>query len=228
MNDYYVYAHRKADGHIFYVGKGRGLRIIQTGNRNLYWKRIARKHGYNPMFLEQNLTETEAYGKEVIWIKHYKKTGQCDANFTNGGDGIRVNKRWWNAAISKALKGRPAKKGRESKSFKDTISKRELTDLYVNKRFSSVEIAKQCGVSYTTVISRLREHGLPVRKCGRDSVKIRCLTDNREFMSISDAAKHYNLFRENIRKVLNGKYKHTGGKVFEYVSNDREIIGSPC
>ncbi len=53
-------------------------------------------------------------------------------------------------------------------------------------------------------------------------VKIMCVTDGKEFASINDAAKHYNVFRENIRKVLHGKYKHTGGRLFKYVSDDRE------
>jgi hypothetical protein len=223
MNDYYVYAHKKPDGHIFYVGKGSGIRQYQTGNRNVYWKRIVKKHGYTPMILEKNLTEKEAYDKEIIWIKHYKETGQCDANFTNGGDGVRVNKRWWNEKISKALSGIKRPEGRENKSFKDNITKEELILLYIDKGMSSVEIGKIKNLSPTTILIRVREYGLIPNSIGKKRIRIKCSTDGREFQSISDAAKYYNLFRENIRKVLHGKYKHTGGKAFEYVANDRGV-----
>jgi hypothetical protein len=217
MNDYYVYAHKKPNGHIFYVGKGSGIRQHQTGNRNAYWKRIVKKHGYSPMILEKNLTEKEAYDKEIVWIKHYKETGQCDANFTNGGDGVRVEKRWWNEAISRALKGKIMPKGRLNKSFKDYITKEELKKLYIDEKLSSVAISKIIGISYTTVLKRVSEYGLDKRNCGKENVSIICVNDGKVFASINDAARYYNIFRENIRKVLHGKYKHTGGKKFEYV-----------
>jgi hypothetical protein len=227
MNKYYVYAHKRPDGHIFYVGKGRGIRQHQTGNRNLYWKRIVKKHGYESMIVEGNLTEKEAYDKEIIWIKHYKESGQCDANFTDGGDGVRVEKRWWSEAISNALKGKKRASGRESKSFKDNVTKDELTRMYVGEGLSSVDIGKITGLSYATILSRVRGYGLLPRPGGKPSIKILCTTDGNEFASINDAAKKYNLFRENIRKVLHGKYKHTGGKQFQYVTDDRETNGSP-
>jgi hypothetical protein len=178
------------------------------------------------MILEQNLTETESYEKEIIWIKHYKDTGQCDANFTDGGDGVRVEKRWWNDAISKALRGIPRPKGKENKSFKDNISKEEIVEMYVNKGMASTEIGVKCGLSYTTVISRLRDYGIDVRANGKKSLPIRCTTDGKEFSSVNGAAKYYNLYRENIRKVLNGKYRHTGGKIFEYVTDNRRVSES--
>jgi hypothetical protein len=221
MNDYYVYAHSIPDGRVFYVGKGRGIRQHQTGNRNEYWKRITKKYGYISMLLEENLTEQDSYDKEIVWIKHYKETGQCDANFTNGGDGVRVEKRWWNEAISKALKGKSCPIGRENKSFKDNVSKEDIIKMYDVDGLSSVAIGERTGLSYTTVLKRVREYGLEPRRCGKQNVKIVCVTDGREFASINDAAKYYNVFRENIRKVLHGKYKHTGGKSFRYVTNDR-------
>jgi hypothetical protein len=224
MNNYYVYAHQKPDGSIFYVGKGRGIRQHQTGNRNEYWKRIVNKHGYKSIILEGNLTEQEAYSREIAWIKHYKGIGQCDANFTDGGDGVRVAKRWWNEAISNALKGKRGASGRENKSFKDKITKDELMKMYIEEGLSSVIIGKMTGLSYTTILSRAREYGLSPRPCGKPSRKIICVTDGKEFASINGAAKHYNLFRENIRKVLHGKYKHTGGKQFKYVTDNRETV----
>lgn len=223
MNSYYVYAHSIPGGRVFYVGKGRGIRQHQTGNRNKYWKRIVKKYGYSKTIIDDGLSENEAFEREIYWIKHFKKQGECDANFTNGGDGVRVDKRWWNEAISKALTGKKSPSGKESKSYKDVISKNDLIDLYSVQKLSSIEISNLYGVSYTSVISRLREYGIEVRKAGREKKKIICEIDGVVFNSITDAAKHYGLFRENIRKVLNGKYKHTGGKIFRYVSDSGEV-----
>lgn len=220
MDQYYVYLHKKPSGEVFYVGKGRGNRFIKTGNRNKCWKRIVNKYGYVPEVIMDGLTEEESYAKEIEWIKHYKNIGQCDANFTDGGDGVRVKNRWWGNKISMSLSGIKRPSGAKSKSYKDVVSKKQLIRYYVDLKMSSIDIGRKIGISYTTVIERLRYFDIPVRRCGKDRIKIKCSDDGMVFDSISSAAKHYNLFRENIRKVLNGKYKHTGGRKFEYVSND--------
>ena len=221
MEDYYVYAHVTPDEEVFYIGKGGGIRQFQTGNRSAFWRRIKNKYGYTSKLLEEGLTESEAYIKEMEYIASYKNCGQCKANFTLGGDGVRVEKRWWNDSISKSLMGRKRAKGMENKSYKNFLSKGQLYDLYVKKGKSSVSIGEKCGISYTTVIARLREYGIEIRKPGKAKVKIKCLTDGKEFSSISEAASFYNIFRENIRKVLHGKYKYTGGKSFAYVRENR-------
>lgn len=226
MPIYYVYAHVRPDGNVFYVGKGSGIRQYQTGNRNRFWKRIRSKHGYTIKILEEKLTEENAYIKEIKWIKYYKNQGQCEANFTNGGDGVRVTKRWWNEAISKGLRGRKVPIGKQNKSYKDVISKELLFYLYIEKGMSSIAIGKKYNISYSTVIGRLRENGITVRTCGKKAITIKCITDGIEFSSINAAAKYYKLYRENIRKVLHGEYKHTGGKIFIYVPDDRKAGGS--
>lgn len=226
-NKYYVYAHKYLDRDgVFYVGKGSGGRRFKTCNRSTYWKRLVAKYGFKSFVLEDNLTEEEALKREVYWIAHYKSTGQCEANLTNGGDSVRVDKRWWGDKISKALTGIKRKSGRESKSFKDFVARDELYEQYVINGKSSVEIGEIYNLSYGTVLERLREFGIAVKNVGRLARPIRCTTDGIEFQSINDAAKHYGLFRENIRKVLNGEYRHTGGKSFVYVTDDREVSGS--
>jgi hypothetical protein len=81
---------------------------------------------------------------------------------------------------------------------------------------SSVDLSKKYNVSITTIISRLREIGVDIKPAGRKSVKIKCENDGIVFNSISDAARHYGVFRENIKKVLSGIYKHTNKLVFKY------------
>jgi hypothetical protein len=225
MNKYYIYAHiRKDTNTIFYIGKGSKNRAYFKSNRSLFWKRIVEKCGYEVIFLLKDLSEEEAYKAEITFIMAEKLKGNCEANFTNGGDGVRVSHRWWNNKISESLKGKKTPKGNLSKSYKDFATKEELIELYVNKKLPSTEIQKLYNVSYTTVCFRLKEFGITLRKCGKESSKIKCTTDNIIFNSINDAAKHYGLYRENIRKVLNGKYNHTGNKVFVKLNNKQNEI----
>jgi CRISPR/Cas system-associated protein Cas5 (RAMP superfamily) len=83
---FYVYLHiRKTNGEPFYVGKGKNKRAFSTKKRNDWWNRIVNKHDYDILFLEENLTEAEAFEKEVYWIKRIGLENLC--NITTGGSG---------------------------------------------------------------------------------------------------------------------------------------------
>lgn len=212
---YYVYAHKRKDTEtVFYIGKGSGNRAFFKSNRSLYWKRIVEKCGYDVIFLLENLTEDESYKAEITFIMAEKLKGNCEANFTNGGDGVRVTKRWWNNAISESLKGVKRPSGIKCKSYKDFATKEVLYHLYITQNKSSKEIEKLFNVTYATICARLKEYNIPLRKCGKKNIKIKCLNDSKVFESINEAAKYYNVYRENIRKVLKGVYKHTNNKKF--------------
>jgi hypothetical protein len=222
MNKYYVYAHCRIGDpkdKPFYIGKGCGRRAEEKTSRSRYWKNIVNKNGYYSYFIKDSLSEEDSYALEIEMIYKYKCMGCCESNMTLGGDGVRVIKRWWynqdwKDKISAALR-KNNHKGRDSNSFKDVISKEELYDLYVNKKMSSVQICNVTNISYTTIITRLREYGIEVRDCGRKKTKIICTNDGNIFESISSAARFYNIYRENISKVLKGKYKSTNNLKFK-------------
>lgn len=216
MDKYYVYAHANEEYGVFYVGKGSGERLYKTGNRNKFWKNIVKKYGYEAKIIEECDTQEFAFAREIYWIAHYKSIGQCEANFSLGGDGVNVANRWWGDKISKSLIGKQSPKGKESKSYKDFIDENNLQDLYVDKNFSIVEISKMFGISPTTVWERLKQYQIPIKPIDQRGKKIVCTTTGEEFDSITAAARSLNLFRENIRKVLSGKYKTTGGLHFKY------------
>lgn len=226
---YYVYGHfKRGENNPFYIGKGCGNRAYATGNRSKFWKRIANKYGYEARILIENLSEEVAYQIEMEFIATYKSIGSCEANFTMGGDGVRVEKRWWYDKISASMKGRKRPSGKDSKSYKDKITKEQLYDLYVNKGMSSIKIGKLVGISYATVCTRLKQYGIKAKQKGKIGVPIICVNDGKQFNSITDAAKHYNVYRENIRKVLKGIYKHTNKLKFIYgkqQNNQSETIG---
>lgn len=216
MNKYYIYAHSTEAHGIFYIGKGSNKRLFTTGNRSEFWKRIVKKHGYTASILEECKTEEIAYEREIFWIAKYKKDGQCIANFSLGGDGVKVDKRWWGPAISAAMAGRPAKKGTESHNYKGSLTKEELEELYVNQHLNTIEVAELLGLTHTTISNRLKKFGIPIRGIESNRKIIVCTSSGKEFESITNAAKETGLFRENIRKVLSGKYKTTGGLHFKY------------
>ena len=85
---FYVYMHIRLDnGNVFYVGKGRGNRAYSK-NRSDYWKSIVDKHDYKVVIVQDNMSEKDAFAKEILMIKWYSARNQCEANFTLGGEGL--------------------------------------------------------------------------------------------------------------------------------------------
>jgi len=216
MNKFYVYAHSNNEHGVFYVGKGSGRRLFAAASRSQFWKNIVEKYGYTTSIIEECEDEKTAYEREIFWIDHYKKNGQCCANFTMGGDGVRVHKRWWGREISKSLLGIVRKKGKESGSYKAFADREMLHRLYVEEKMPITEIAVMFEVSSTTVWERLISFDIKIRDQRERKKPIVCVETKQVFASISDAAKELGLFRENIRKVLSKKYKKTGGLTFVY------------
>lgn len=84
-NIFYVYAHRRqTDGKIFYIGKGKGKRAWAT-DRNASWREEAQKHGVEIEFIAENLSEEEAFNKEIETIQNIGLENLT--NMANGGEG---------------------------------------------------------------------------------------------------------------------------------------------
>ncbi len=90
MNNYYTYAYLREDGTPYYIGKGKGSRIIRKHRRR-------NRHYFNPpndankiIFLKKNLTEEQAFKHEIYMIA---VLGRKDLgtgilrNMSNGGEG---------------------------------------------------------------------------------------------------------------------------------------------
>lgn len=91
MRKYYVYVWiRKDTNNVFYVGKGTKNRYKDLSMRNQYFLNIVNKIGMENIeikIIEDNLTEQEAFDKEIKLIQYYKEQGVKLTNMTSGGEG---------------------------------------------------------------------------------------------------------------------------------------------
>jgi hypothetical protein len=86
-NIYYVYEWYFVDsGKVFYVGKGKGRRYRERKDRNDKFIKYVNKFDCNVRKRYENLTEEQAFQKEIELIAYYKDLGQCSCNLTMGGD----------------------------------------------------------------------------------------------------------------------------------------------
>lgn len=86
---FYTYVHIRNDNNkVFYVGKGKGRRVLEKGrHRNQWWNRIAEKHGYRIEIMFIHFDEQSALDAEMFFIKSFKLQGHNLVNMTDGGDG---------------------------------------------------------------------------------------------------------------------------------------------
>lgn len=69
---FYVYLHKRSDGSVFYVGKGKEKRAFCKKDRNPHWRKVVKKNGgFDVEILHRNLDEQTAFTKEVETIALY-------------------------------------------------------------------------------------------------------------------------------------------------------------
>lgn len=86
---YYVYLHKKLNGEVFYVGKGKGRRAYSKHSRNPHWNNIVNKHGFVAEIVLSGLQEWYAFELEKDMISYYglKSDGGTLVNMSDGGEG---------------------------------------------------------------------------------------------------------------------------------------------
>lgn len=152
--NYYVYVWFRTDkNEVFYVGKGKGRRSHDMSMRNKYFLNVVNKVGMDNIVilkLEDNLTEYEAFEKEIYYIAFYEKLGHRLTNMTRGGEGSSD----WFSRITEEEKQRH----REiSKSFlgkkHSEETKRKMSEVAKGRKPSAETIAK--------IKQTKKENGLP-------------------------------------------------------------------
>lgn len=201
MDSFYVYRHIRLDTRRpFYVGKGHNTRAYDSKGRNSRWVNIVNKHGYLVEIVASGLTEADAFKVEKKFIKIYKAFQMCEANFTDGGEGLTNPTQEVRDKISKTLTG-----------FKHTLENRQ-------KRSS-----KMMGhLGYTKGMKMSKESSLKKSEFMKNSMTnckpIKCLNTGEVFKSLIDAVEKLQLSgTSNLSRVLKGTRSHINGLRFEYV-----------
>lgn len=84
---YYVYAWKIRDtGEVIYVGKGSGNRYKTRKRENSYFTRMVNAHDCEPEIILDNLTESEAFEYEKIFIAMFRANGNRLTNIQDGGE----------------------------------------------------------------------------------------------------------------------------------------------
>lgn len=126
----YIYKHiRKDTNEIFYIGIAKqAYRLYSKFGRNIHWKNIVDKVGFDAEIIEDDISWEDACKKEVYWIKYY---GRFDLNAgnlvnkTDGGEGTinRIFSKEHRDKIGKAHTGKQWALGRKhSDETKQKIS----------------------------------------------------------------------------------------------------------
>ena len=193
---FYVYLHKKPNGQIFYVGKGKGYRATQKSNRNAYWKRVVDKYGYNVTIFKDNMTEQEAFNLEMELIEAIGLENLT--NLTVGGDGISG---FTHKAETKRKIGL-ANSGGSSWSKGKTFSeehKRKISDAHKG-RAKSLEQRNKLSEALTGLTGKNSRRGKPVY----------CGVLKKDFYTLKECAEElgiaYITALKNI-KNSNNKYK---------------------
>lgn len=132
---FYVYGHYTEDtGELFYIGKGHGGRLNHISDRTVFWKNIAKKHGWVSKIISYCESEDAAFSLEkTLILEHGRRdlgTG-CLVNLTDGGEGLsgpcsEERKK----VISEARKGKGGGVKGEKNPAKDPEVRRKISEYH--------------------------------------------------------------------------------------------------
>ena len=224
--NFYVYEHWRLDrDECFYVGKGRGGRAYSMKNRNRHHQAIIAKLGrigsaFEVRMVAVGLAEDDSFKLERDRIKFWRESGVDLTNLTDGGEGIsgfchrEETKRFW----SEKRKGVPVSlEGRKKRSL--SLRGRPKTKEHAIAAGRAGGLVRRGKKQHAEWIARrvqsMKENGTYSRP--ELCKPVICTTHNKDFESVSAAAKHYNLPKDYVSSVCRGKRKHTSGLVFRFL-----------
>lgn len=205
---FYIYRWIRLDTNTpFYVGKGKGRRAFDVKNgRNQYFKNIVNSVSTEVEIVLDNLTEAQAFEKEIEFIKLYKNLGYCEANLSLGGEGTSGNRQSIETIQKRISKSKGKTKGNKYPQIsgdKNPAKRPEVRE-FLSKRQIGV-LNHQFGKT-----SKLRK-----------VVKAINLNTQEEHLFESNliAAKALKVSPAGITAVSNGRYKQLKGWIFFYINN---------
>jgi len=193
---FYVYLHKKPNGQIFYVGKGKGYRATQKWSRNAHWRRVVDKYGYNVTIFKDNMTEQEAFNLEMELIEAIGLDNLT--NLTVGGDGTSGFKHKAETKRKIGLANSGSSSWSKGKKFSEE-HKKKISDAHKGK-IKSLEHREKLAKALTGLTGKNSRRGKPVY----------CGILNKEFYTLKECSEElgiaYVTALKNI-KNSNNKYK---------------------
>lgn len=209
-NIFYVYEHWRLDkDECFYVGEGKGNRAYSSKSRNAHWKAIVAKlerigSGYEVRLVATGLSQKEAFDLEIERISFWDDKVDL-ANILpggqNGGGGMR-GKRHSAQTIEKM---KNAQKGR-------------IITQEAKEKLRIANIGKKASEKAKLKMSMARKG----KRRPEVSKTVICLTDNKIFYSVTDAAKYYGILIQSISQCCRGIISQTNGLKFSYIKENAE------
>jgi hypothetical protein len=224
--DYYVYIwYIKGTNEVFYIGKGTGRRYKQTSNRNKFFNDMYKSHDCDVKKIYENLTEAEAFQKEMETIKWYRENTDFRlTNQTDGGEGssgwkppqdfrdkqAKIQKEQWQDEEfkKKMMAIRTDENGPyKSQEFRDKISQLVQGENNPNYNNHWTDEMKQH-------LSQVRKaNGLSADENNPKATRIICLETGEVFNCIKYAMQKYNIKHEGSMTVaLKNPMRTAGGK----------------
>lgn len=247
MNRYYVYEWYIVEtGEVFYVGKGCGNRYRTRKRENMFFMRMLNTHECDSRIVMDNLTEEEAYSKEIELIHHYRiNTNYRLSNIADGGNAppVRTGERTaeQRAKHSKALKkyyenaDNRKKQSAKLKEFyssekgKKTASERSKKNMQNEKTKEKISVSNR-----TRWTDELRKkHSQKMKKAysnpqaranvtGANNGNSKAVLQIKDgeviarYETLVEAERQTGIRFKNISKVLCGGNKTAGGYVWKY------------
>jgi len=219
---------------VFYVGKGKGNRHSNIHNRNKFFKDIYNSHDCHYKIVYSDLTEEDAFQKEIELISYYKKTFPYYrlTNQTDGGEGtsgwkppkewkekqrMLSKERWSNPLFyKKMITIRQDENGvYKSQKFRLKISKLVKGSKNPNYNNKWTDTQKK----HLSDVRKLKK--IAVGEKNNNSKKIMCIETGEFFNFIRLALEKYNIKdHSNLSIALNNK-KRTAGNL-HWVSITKE------
>ena len=207
MDNFYVYQHKKANtNNIFYVGKGKDKRFVESKSRNPHWHNVVNKYGFDSEIIVKDVDEEFSFLIEMETIDVYRRRGINLVNKTDGGEGTsgfsyshtEEHKQW--------LKGNTFGASSWGLTFKGKTHSDET-----KARWS--EIRKNNTNKTGKKVSKEGKKNISAGKIGKPILAKRILSDEqvREIkrllpnQSIASIARQFSVGESTIRRVRDGE-----------------------
>lgn len=166
---FYIYEHIRPDTNaVFYVGKGKGNRILDKNNRNKHWKHIVSKVGsFEAKKVIENSDEELILLVEQERIDQLKRIGIKLCNLTDGGEGTSGR------VLSEESKAKIGVR-HSQESYDRALEKRKEKYPFTPEHIKNLSLARQGDKNYMFGKTHSQEAREKIRQSRFNAPKLTC------------------------------------------------------